>query len=531
MSHDVTAESEEELHAAEHWLSAGVAIILVLNVVSLAIGQWLHTRHLYWLPECGATILVGVCAGIAGSLLLPPDVEAEEAHMYFDPTFFTLVLLPPIIFEAGYALDLQLFRRNAGKILTLAVLGTLISTAVTWAALYAFFGTPGGASDSSEWIVRLSFSESGQFAALISAVDPVATLAVFGALRVDPMLQNLVVGESVLNDAVALIAFRAITHYGLAVPSEAASIAVSFVLTGLGSALMGTLFGLGASATLRLLGMGRRADLAHVEGAVFACFAYGSYVCSELPENSGIVAAMFAGMAMRAFARPNLSARARIYVDVLLQLLTTLCDNTIYLLVGFALTLELPFVLRPDLPGNHLHLGQSAVAFAVTMLTCLAARALHLFPILALFNQCTADASQRVSTAQMVVMWHAGLRGAIAVALAYQVVGPNAHMVRAATMLMVVGTTFLFGGSTKWLLDRLHIPTGWGTGDDEPPPDAAPAAGVLPPRSSVLSCLERWLVDQREDAFDELVYESSSKLLLEGAALQQQEGRSGPYDA
>ena len=51
MSHDVTAESEEELHAAEHWLSAGVAIILVLNVVSLAIGQWLHTRHLYWLPD------------------------------------------------------------------------------------------------------------------------------------------------------------------------------------------------------------------------------------------------------------------------------------------------------------------------------------------------------------------------------------------------------------------------------------------------------------------------------------------------
>ena len=39
MSPDVTAESEEELHAAEHWLSAGVAIILVLNVVSLAIGQ------------------------------------------------------------------------------------------------------------------------------------------------------------------------------------------------------------------------------------------------------------------------------------------------------------------------------------------------------------------------------------------------------------------------------------------------------------------------------------------------------------
>lgn len=47
----------------------------------------------------------------------------------------------------------------------------------------------------------MSFSESGQFAALISAVDPVATLSLFNALAVDPSLNNIVVGESVLNGA------------------------------------------------------------------------------------------------------------------------------------------------------------------------------------------------------------------------------------------------------------------------------------------------------------------------------------------
>ena len=78
----------------------------------------------------------------------------------------------------------------------------------------------------------LPFSESGQFAALISAVDPVATLAIFAALQVDPNLNSIVVGESVLNDAVALISFRAVTHYGIDALDEYESILISFVFTG-----------------------------------------------------------------------------------------------------------------------------------------------------------------------------------------------------------------------------------------------------------------------------------------------------------
>ena len=205
------------------------------------------------------------------------------------------------------------FRRNIGKILSLAVVGTLVSTAITWYALF---------TDHTDFIIDLSFSESGQFAALISAVDPVATLSLFSALKVDPSLNNLVVGESVLNDAVALITFRAITHYGVTLGSETGSIAISFISTGVGSALMGVVTGLVAAGCFKLMGMGRRGDLPHVECTIFAAFAYGSFVCAELPENSGIVAAMFAGMTMKAFARPNLSPKGRQYTEVLLKVMT-----------------------------------------------------------------------------------------------------------------------------------------------------------------------------------------------------------------
>ena len=52
---------------------------------------------------------------------------------------------------------------------------------------------------------QFSLVESFAFGSLISAVDPVATLAIFAALDVEPTLYMLVFGESVLNDAVAIV--------------------------------------------------------------------------------------------------------------------------------------------------------------------------------------------------------------------------------------------------------------------------------------------------------------------------------------
>lgn len=54
-------------------------------------------------------------------------------------------------------------------------------------------------------IYSLSAKESFTFGSLVSAVDPVATLAIFNALNVDPILYMLVFGESILNDAVAIV--------------------------------------------------------------------------------------------------------------------------------------------------------------------------------------------------------------------------------------------------------------------------------------------------------------------------------------
>ena len=44
--------------------AAGIAVVLLLVICAMAAGQYLHIKHVFWLPECGATILIGVAAGL-----------------------------------------------------------------------------------------------------------------------------------------------------------------------------------------------------------------------------------------------------------------------------------------------------------------------------------------------------------------------------------------------------------------------------------------------------------------------------------
>ena len=69
-------------------------------------------------------------------------------------------------------------------------------------------------------------------------------------------------------------------------------------------------------------------------------------------------------------------------------------------------------MLSPELPGTTLLLGQSVNAFVYTLVVCLMARAMHLFPILGLFNL-TSERGKGVPCSHQVVAWYAGLRGAI----------------------------------------------------------------------------------------------------------------------
>ena len=188
----------------EHEFGALNTLLLVL-ILGLCIwaAYFIKQNSLYYIPESAAAIFVGLIVGGLASMLYPSSEELE--FLTFEPKLFFFFLLPPIIFEAGYSLKKRDFFSNFWTIALFAFLGTIISTFVIGYFVYAM-GILG--------LVHINVSsplESLIFGALISSVDPVATLSIMGnpELNCDPLLFSLVFGESVLNDAVAIVLFKA----------------------------------------------------------------------------------------------------------------------------------------------------------------------------------------------------------------------------------------------------------------------------------------------------------------------------------
>lgn len=120
---------------------------------------------------------------------------------------FFLCLLPPIILDAGYFLPIRPFIENLGTILMFAVVGTLWNSFFIGSILF------GVCQIESTNLKVVTLLPSLLFGAVISAVDPVAVLAVFEEIHINELLHILVFGESLLNDAVTVVRSKASLFY------------------------------------------------------------------------------------------------------------------------------------------------------------------------------------------------------------------------------------------------------------------------------------------------------------------------------
>ncbi len=169
-----------------------LAIVSVLILCSL-VKTMLQTLEINWLPEAGGCILVGaVVGGIFSSQFPNHDMSLGS----FNGDLFLFILLPPIIFHASLSIDKRKFRTLIFPIMMFAVVGTFVSAIMTGVTVH--YMTKGfGSFTTTETIPML---DSLIFGALISSVDPVATLSLFHSMGVSStdMLYVVVFGESIL---------------------------------------------------------------------------------------------------------------------------------------------------------------------------------------------------------------------------------------------------------------------------------------------------------------------------------------------
>jgi NhaP-type Na+/H+ or K+/H+ antiporter len=322
------------------------------------------------------------------------------------------------------------FFRNLGSIVTFAVVGTLIST--LFVGLLLFATTAIGASSPD-----MSLLECLIFGALISAVDPVATLAIFHALEVDPTLYMLVFGESVLNDGVSIVLFRTFVSFvgleGAGSPVVTVIKAIGlFLFTTFASVSIGVLSGAGTALLFKHTRLG---DYPSLELALYLIMSYLPYLLAEALSLSGIMAILFCGIVNAHYTHFNLTPATQSTTQQCFRMFAFAAEALIFAYLGLAIfTFDHSFHWGLVLWG---------------MLGILAGRALNIYPLSAAVNRFRYVPIPRQD---QFIMWFSGLRGAIAFALALNAPTGNRSSMVTATLVIVMVTIFVFGGGTMPLL-------------------------------------------------------------------------------
>lgn len=174
-----------------------ITIVLACLTVGAVLKKYRIDR---WFPASAASIVLGFLIGVG----LNYAGGNEQSAFVFNPEIFFFLLLPPIMIEAGYTLRRKQFFKNFGTISVYAFIGTLVTCLAFGFILYIFAAArviPLEGQNPIECLI---------FGALISATDPVAVLAMLNSkeVNVPPTLYSLIFGESILNDAIAIVLFR-----------------------------------------------------------------------------------------------------------------------------------------------------------------------------------------------------------------------------------------------------------------------------------------------------------------------------------
>ena len=314
--------------------------------------------------------------------------------------------------------------------------GTIISTFVV--GLLTFYVAKAG-------LVRDIDGENPMeallFGALLAATDPVATLSIMGSpeLQCDPLLYSVVFGESVLNDAIAIVLFKTFhKYYNPEGPdwseSEIPAALLSFVTVSSLSIVVGVALGLLASFIYKHTGL---SDFPKLETSLLFCFCYLCYATAEAIALSGIMALFFNGIVLSHYNSYNLSSTAHVASEQIFATLATITETIVFLYMGMGV-----FTTRFE---------QWDIVFSLLIFCfCLLGRALNIFPLSWIANQCRKR--QHIPGKMQGVLWFVGLRGAIAFALSENMPGPNKEIYATATLSICIFTTIVCGGFTERVL-------------------------------------------------------------------------------
>lgn len=307
------------------WLILGVVIIAVSTVLARRIGV------------AGPLILVAI--GLVASLFLPP--------FSVPPELILVGILPPLLYAAAVRLPAVEFRRDAVPIAGLAVVLVIISALALGTLFY--FAIP-----------ELDFALAVALGAILSPTDAVAT-SIAKKLGIAPRVVTMLEGESLLNDATALVLLR----------SAVAASAAGFSFWGTAGAFawgVAIAVVIGVAVGLLQLRVRRWVGDSVANTALGFIVPFVAYLPTEHLGGSGLVAAVAAGITTGQGAARWSTPEQRQSDELNWHTIELLLEGAVFLIMG----LELRDILSGNVekhngPGIALILAVSSLAIVLVV--------------------------------------------------------------------------------------------------------------------------------------------------------------------
>ncbi|OXB69484.1 UNVERIFIED_CONTAM: hypothetical protein H355_003992 [Colinus virginianus] len=379
-------------------------------------------------PESCLLIVVGLLVGglIKAVGEKPPILKSD---------IFFLFLLPPIILDAGYFLPLRQFTENLGTILIFAVVGTLWNAFFLGGLMYAVCQIGGSGLNHIGLLANLLFGS------IISAVDPVAVLAVFEEIHINELLHILVFGESLLNDAVTVVLYHLFEEFANFEQVTIIDIILgflSFFVVSLGGVFVGVIYGLIAAFTSRFT-----SNIRVIEPLFVFLYSYMAYLSAELFHLSGIMALIASGVVMRPYVEANISHKSHTTIKYFLKMWSSVSETLIFIFLGVS-----------TVAGQHYWNWTFVIS---TLLFCLIARVLGVLVLTWFINKFRIV---KLTPKDQFIIAYGGLRGAIAFSLCYLLDYEHFNMrdmFLTAIITVIFFTVFVQGMTIRPLVDLLAV--------------------------------------------------------------------------
>lgn len=397
--------------------------LLFLAMVSARVSALLAIPYTVFL------VVLGLVINHSVSLLPFMDV-LSSFQITSELVFF--VFLPALIFEASLKIDARELLKNIWPVLLLAIPGMLISMLLVGAGL--------------KWALEVNMAVALLFGALISATDPVAVIAIFKDLGISKRLTLLVEGESLFNDATAIVLFNVILSIVVAQQFtyvSTLSAIPEFFRVFLGGVVVGIFVAIPISELL--------VKLDYEEPSIPVVFSliipYLSFILAEHAFHvSGVMAVLTAAICLNITGLMRLSGEISSAVYNTWEVVVLICNSLLFLLIGLSIDLMVLF--------------EYWQAILVAVVAVAVARAIGVYVFLpmtvALFKL------PKIDICGQHVMWWGGLKGGLAIAIVLTL--PNSlgdKQLLFELTLGVVLVSLLMNASTiryliRWLkIDRL----------------------------------------------------------------------------